>query len=267
MANNWRQDLYGAVRKAKIKVVGQDDIKNEAQAWVAIAVLKAYGDSPAGFVYIEPCTARSTRRPPDVLLCHPDVGLLVMEVKGFSIDVIQGIEAGNLYIRQEGWNRPVNPLRQAEEAMFDIDDAVKRVVRERRAMPLCNFMVAFPNISESDWSAKGYDRSLPSGQLLFKEHTEVTQRLEKRVSMLVRETLSLSRKETPLTADQVSVIKQVFGDSAVINENRPPRAWVEERKLGAYVDEMAALEKYLSAEQQDLSRLNVEGHPRLIRGG
>jgi len=266
MANDWQQDIYGAIRAAKIKVVGQDDIRNGAQAKVAIAVLKAYGDSPAGFVYIEPCTARSTKRPPDILLCHPDVGLLVIEVKGFPLDVIQGIEAGSLFIRQEGWNRPINPLRQAEETMFDIEDAVKRKVRMRQALPLCNFMVAFPNISESDWSAKGHDRSLPGGQLFFKEHVESTQRLKQRVSMLVRESLSHSHKETPLTIDQVSAIKEVFGDSAVINENRPPRAWIEERKLGAYVDEMAALDKYPSSEQQELSRLDVEGHPRLIRG-
>ena len=88
MANNWQQDLYGAIRKAKIRVVGQDDVKNEAQARVAIAVIEAYGDSPAGFVYIEPYTARSTKRPPDILLCHPDVGVLVIEVKGYPLDIM-----------------------------------------------------------------------------------------------------------------------------------------------------------------------------------
>lgn len=266
MANNWQQDLYGAIRKAKIRVVGQDDVKNEAQARVAVAVIGAYGDSPAGFVYIEPCTARSTKRPPDVLLCHPDVGVLIIEVKGYPLDIIQGTEAGKLFIREEGYNRPRDPFAQSAEAMFNIKNEVERIVRRQRVMPLFNFMAAFPNISESDWSAKGYDRALPSGQLLFKEHIETTRRLEQRISMLVRESLTESRKETPLTADHIQVVEQVLGKSSTINESRPPRAWVDERKLGAYVDEMAALDKYLSTEQQDLSRLKVEGHPRLIRG-
>jgi len=139
-------------------------------------------------------------------------------------------------------------------------------LRQQRAVPLFNFMAAFPNISESDWSARGYDKALPSGQLLFKEHIEGTQRLKQRISMLVREGLTESRKNKPLTADQIQVVERVLGKSSTINEPRPPRAWVDERKLGAYVDEMAALDKYFSAEQQELSRLRVEGHPRLVRG-
>jgi len=266
MTISWHQELTSAVRDAEIKVLGQDDVKNEAHARAAIAVLKAYGDSPAGFVYIEPCTARSTRRPPDIIICHPDVGLLVVECKGLPLKIIEGIEAGSLLIRRKGMIRPENPLRQAEECMFDIEDAAKRIVRQRRVLPLCNFVVCFPKISESAWSSRGFDKTLPNVHLLFKEHVEAPRRLKQRISMLVRETLDLSRKEKPITAEQINIIKQVFGDSSVINERRPPRAWVEERKLGAYVDEMVALDKYLSAEQQELSRLNVEGHPRLIRG-
>lgn len=266
MGDNWRQDLYSAIRKAKIRVVGQDDVKNEAQALVAIAVVNAYGDSPAGFIYIEPYTARSTKRPPDVLLCHPDVGILVIEVKGYLLDIIQGIEAGKVFIREEGYNRPRDPFAQSSEAMYNIKNEVERILRQQRAMPLFNFMAAFPNISESDWSARGYDKALPSGQLLFKEHVESTRRLKQRISMLVRESLAESRKDKPLTADHIQVVERVLGKSSTINESRPPRAWVDERKLGAYVDEMAALDKYFSAEQQELSRLRVEGHPRLIRG-
>lgn len=266
MTNNWRQDLYGAIRKAKIRVVGQDDIKNEPQAKVAMAVLKAYGNSPAGFVYIEPTRARSTKRPPDVLLCHPDVGVLVIEVKGYSLDTIQSIEAGKLFIREGGYNRPKDPFSQAAEAMYGIKNDVERIVRRHRAVPLFNYMAAFPNISESDWSARGYDRALPGGELLFKEHAENTRRLRQRVSVLVRESLAESHKEKPLTADQIRVVEQVLGKSPTINEDRPPRGWVDERKLGAYVDEMVALDKYFSTEQQELSRLKVDGHPRLIRG-
>lgn len=266
MNSNWRQDLYGAVRKAKIRVVGQDDVKNEAQARVATAIIKAYGDSPAGFVYIEPYTARNTKRPPDVLLCHPDVGVLVVEVKSYPLDIIQNIEAGKLFIREGGYNRPKDPFAQSAESMFNIKNEVERILRRQRAMPLFNFMAAFPNISESDWCAKGYDKALPSGQLLFKEHIETTRRLTQRISMLVRESLAESHKDVPLTADHIQVIEQVLGKSSTINERRPPRAWVDERKLGAYVDEMAALDKYFSTEQQELSRLKVEGFPRLIRG-
>ena len=75
-------------------------------------------DSPAGFVYFEPCTVRSTQRPPDVLVCHPEIGLLVIEVKGYPVEIVQGLKAGSLIVRRRGFNRPENPLRQAEDAMF-----------------------------------------------------------------------------------------------------------------------------------------------------
>jgi len=266
MDEHWKHDLYGAIRKAKIRVVGQDDIKNTAQAQVAAAIIKAYGASPSGFVYIEPTRARSTKRPPDILLCHPDVGVLLIEVKGYSLDQIQSIEAGKLFVRERGFNRPKDPFDQAAEAMFAIKNDVERIVRRQRGVPLFSFVAAFPRISESDWSARGYDRTLPATQLLFKEHTEKPRRLTKRIAMLVHEGLAECHKKTPLTVEQIRVVETVLGKSSTINEQRPPRDWVDERKLGAYVDEMAALDKYFSREQQELSRLSVEGHPRLIRG-
>lgn len=264
--NNWRHELYASIRKAKIRVVGQDDIKNEAQAKVAIAIINEYGNSPSGFIYIEPYTAKSTKRPPDVLLCHPDIGVLVIEVKGYDLDSIQEIEAGKVLVRQRGYNRPIDPFAQAAEAMYKIKNEVERIVRKQRLIPLFSYMASFPNISESDWSSKGYDKALPEGEILFREHLENTRRLRQRISMLIRNSLIDTGKKTPLNVEQIQVVEQVLGKSSTINENRPPRDWVDERKLGAYVDEMAALDKYLSAEQRELSRLKVDGYPRLIRG-
>ena len=266
MESDWRQQLTAAIRKAKITVVGQDDIKNEAQARVAIAMLRLYGDSAAGFIYFEPCTARSTYNPPDVLVCHPAVGLLVVEVKGFFLSAIQKVEAGSLFIRLEGYNRPINAFRQAEDTMFEIEDEIKRIVRKRRELPLCNFMVALPNIDESEMGLKGWDKAIPNDKVLYKDQIESITRLEKRVSTLIKESLVESHKDTPITADQVKVVKRVFGDSAVINENRPVRTGLPEKSLGSMIDELAVLEKHLSEEQIELSRLNVEGYPRLIRG-
>ncbi len=258
--------LMSAVRDAKIKVVGYDLTKNDAEAVLLTAIVRAYGDSPAGFIYAAPSRARSTLRPPDVVLCHPDVGLLVIEAKGILIDQIQGLEAGSIFIRYQGYNKPENVIRQVEDQMFEIDADIQRLVRDRRAKPLTNCMVAFPNISESDWTAKGHDRAHPSTQLLFREQLQDLSRLKKRVRNLIAQAMAESHKAEPLNLKQIEVILQVFGNSDIINKRRPPRAWVEKELLGSYVDQMVALDKYLSEEQKDLSRLQVEGTPRLIRG-
>jgi superfamily I DNA and RNA helicase len=171
-----------------------------------------------------------------------------------------------LLVRESGFTRPRDPFGQASDTMFNIKNEVERIVRLRRLMPLFSFMAAFPNISESDWAARGFDKALPEIQVLFKEHTEETRRLRQRVSMFIRDELADARIETPLVAEHISVVEKVLGRSLTINEERPPRAWIDERKLGCYLDEMVTLDKYFSREQQELCRLPAGEHPRLIRG-
>jgi hypothetical protein len=232
-----RREMMAAIRDAAIKVIGQDLVKNDAEARLLTTVVRAYGDSPAGFIYASPSRARSTMRPPDVVLCHPQVGLLIIEAKGLPIDTVEGVDAGSIFVRRSGYIRAENPVRQAEDQMFDIDNDISRLVRNRWERPLTNCMVAFPLISESEWAARGYDKAHPSSQLLFREQFEDLGRLRKRVDRLVNETLNASRKETPLNLEQVKLIARVFGNSDVINETRPPRVHVERESLGGYIDE------------------------------
>jgi hypothetical protein len=258
--------LTAAVRDAAIQVIGQDLVKNDGEAGVLIAVLRAFGESAAGFVYASPSRAGSHARPPDVVLCHPKVGLLVIEVKALALQQVQGIEAGSIMVRYEGYSRPTNVVRQVEDALFEIELDIMKLVRDRRAKPLTHCMVALPKIAESAWSARGYDRALPSQQMLFQEQVNDPHRLYRRVMALVEETSQKAHKSPHMNQAQIEVIAQVFGNSDVINEKRPPRHEVDPAKLGSYVDEMMALEKYLSEEQKELSRLAVGEFPRLVRG-
>ena len=260
------RQLMSAVRDATIKVIGYDLVKNDSEARLLIAILKAYGKSAAGFVYASPSRAKSTLYPPDTVLCHPEVGLLVIDAKNHSIDSIEGIEAGSIMVRYEGRTKPKNVIRQVEDQMFEIKSDVMKLIRNERESPLINCMVALPNISESDWAAKGYDKAHPSSQLLFKEQIESQSRLKQRINNLVQEGLDRSRKPDPLTVEQIKIILRVFGNSDVINEYRPPRGWVEDNKLGSEIDEMVALDKYLSEEQKEYSKLTIEAFPRVIRG-
>lgn len=261
-----QRQLTAASRDATLRIIGQDLVKNDAEARLLIAVVRAFGNAAAGFIYASPSRAGSQNRPPDVVFCHPDVGLMVIEAKGLRIGQVQGMEAGSILVRYEGYNSPKNVVRQVEDALFEIELDIMRLVRDRRAKPLTNCMVAFPNISESEWVARGYDRAIPGDQLLFREQMEDPERLRRRVLSLVGETLRHSGKPRPLDVAQIEVLARVFGNSDVINERRPPRITVEENSLGGYIDQMMGLEKYLSEEQKELSRLPVGDYPRLIRG-
>lgn len=259
--------LASAERNAKIRtVIDKELIKNDEEAILLTALLKAYGDSPAGFLYYSPGRARSQERPPDAVLCHPDIGLLVIDAKSHPISEIEGIEAGNILVRYQGRIIPKNISQQVENQMFEIRGDVLKLIRDERKLPLTNSMVAFPNISESEWAAAGYDRCHPTITLLFKDQLETPSRLKQRVGQLVDDTLKKSKKSKPLIPDQVDIILKVFGKSSVINEQRIIRPNVNEDSLGCTIDEMVALDKYLSKEQQELSRMQFDDSPRLIRG-
>ncbi|TVR19503.1 MAG: DUF2075 domain-containing protein [Anaerolineaceae bacterium] len=260
--------LYQAIHDAKIEIVGYEDIGNEAHAAVVGAIIKAFGNSSAGFIYIEPSQLNGSSRPPDILLCHPEVGVLVIEVKAYSIDFIQGSQAGSLLVRLNGVNRQINPIQQVTAAMFDIKHEVERRLAQtgQNISPLFNAMVAFPNIAESDWVSYGYDQALPGGQMLFGDQFETPKRLKQRIMHLIHGTLKRSGKKSALLPEHMTILKETFGDTAVINERRPPRQNVSAGKLGGYLDDMLAMEKHLSREQQTLSRIEVGGHPRLVRG-
>jgi hypothetical protein len=106
-------DVRTAIREARIKVVGEYDLGNDAHAKVLVRLLRAFGDSAAGFLYVEPATILNAERPADVVLCHPKTGVIVVEVKGWTSATIDHVEAGNFYLKKDGFCVPQNPIRQA----------------------------------------------------------------------------------------------------------------------------------------------------------
>ena len=132
-------------------------------------------------------------------------------------------------------------------------------------MLLCGFAVVLPNLSEDEWVERGFHLALPSHELLFQEHVASPKKLKRHLLDLTEARLERSHLSNPITPEQLSKMRLVFGDTAVINEVREARA-VEETSLGAILDDFSAAEKRLSDEQQRLSEAKIAGSPRLIRG-
>jgi superfamily I DNA and RNA helicase len=265
MRPHWRIRVSRAVRDAKIEIIGQEDIKNEPHADTLIAILDAYGMSRRGFVYVEPYLAKRSIRPHDILLCHPEIGVLVVEVKGHGIDDIVRVAAGHLFLKTGGVSK--NAFQQVQTTMFDVKTAVERAGGFRAASPVFSFAIALPRISEHEWCARGYDQCLDRSVLLLKEDLNNRHRLQDRLGHLVKEQLLRQHRSTPIDEEQFDRVRSVFGDSAVLNTTRPPRhVPIEEDSTGGMIEEAESADKNLSLEQQELSRLPVGGHPRVVRG-
>ncbi|WP_025322963.1 3'-5' exonuclease [Deferrisoma camini] len=113
-------------------------------------------------------------REPDFVLFHPDLGLVVFEVKDWALHQIRRANPHGWVIEVTGREeaRP-NPLRQAREYKNQI---LERLRRER---PLCLANdphkvkvpvaagVVFANINRHEYEEKGLDRVIPSGLSFF----------------------------------------------------------------------------------------------------
>lgn len=259
------QQLKRAVQQASLRVVGHQDIYDVAEIQVLQALLEAYGHSQRGFLYVEPALLDAQVPPPDLVLAHPETGLVVFECKAYDIEYIQGIEAGNLRIVRHGREELVNPLRQAQRGMFAIKDAFEHYAPPG-PRPLFHAMVALPNIDAAEWHRRGYHRSLDARVVLFRHHLEDPQLLKEHIGALIQQTrqrvVNLPDPFPPL-AD--SVFQRVFGDSAVLNE---PHELLRDlgSGIGVEIDRIEQSHKQLSAEQEHLSRLDTWGAPFLVRG-
>ena len=191
------QDFQKALKHTTCRVVGHEDIFDLAEIQVMTAILNSYGQSEHGFIYAEPALLDAHIPPPDLVLAHPKIGLMVFECKAYSMDFIHGAEAGSLKIMRYGREKLVNPLKQAQRGMFAIKDAFERFTY-RGARPLFHAMVVLPNITEQEWCELGYHNSIDTRFILFQEHLRNASLLQKCIYTLVENTISRLGIHIPL---------------------------------------------------------------------
>lgn len=117
------------------------------------------------------------RKEPDILLLDKELGIIVVEVKAFTIENIESIECNN-WILKDGYSKTINPIAQAEDYLysikskFDMDRNVRGKVRGQ-----C--FVALPNIDKNEWSKKGLDKYIDPSCFIFKNDLTKTALLNK----------------------------------------------------------------------------------------
>lgn len=256
--------LQSAVQNASLRVVGHQEVNDLAHARCITALLAVYGQSAQGFLYAEPLIPASDLAP-DVVLVHPEIGVLVVEVKAYEIGFIQGIEAGSLKIKRHGAETLINPLRQAQKGMYAVKQAWEQHAPPD-SRPLWNALVALPNINEAAWIAAGYDEALSRHMILFADDMNDGERLKQRIARQSHQTLTLSGLTQPLPTGADDLLQRVFGQPAKLNALPRPARTLPYTNLSAEIERMEQADQRLSAEQQQLIRAEVWGHPYLVRG-
>lgn len=256
-------DLEKRCHVTGCRVFGAEYASNDAQRAVIGALIRGFSD-PEATILCEPSLARTSKRPPDIVVVDPVAGIHVVEVKGHDIDGICGIEPGGLLqLKYENGIKSVNPVAQVRSAMFDIKNATEKGYHGDLDLPF-KYWVVFPRITRTEWYGRWGTNAFCPSEFHFAE--DVPQ-LAERFRTVGRKHLSNVGIEK-LPSEQLSAIWKAFGDSSVLYhppEDREARR-IPEGTLGDIFDEAAESYKTLSEEQQRLSSQNWNEGPRLIRG-
>jgi hypothetical protein len=117
------------------------------------------------------------RKEPDVLIVDRELGLIIIEVKGLTIDQIKGID-GHRWEFKDFYDYPhENPYQQAENQLYallgycDNEPTIHHKVTGRT-------LVALPRISEKQWQKRGFDRLPSCPPLIFRDHLDKERLLE-----------------------------------------------------------------------------------------
>ncbi|OIP78662.1 MAG: DNA/RNA helicase [Oscillatoriales cyanobacterium CG2_30_44_21] len=147
--------------------IGKTGEHSEQKVWDAVK--KAFSGRNCIGYWSYPIFSRTgeTRKEPDILIVDRELGILIVEVKGITIDQITSIQ-GHLWKFQNFYCTSGSPYKQAENQLYsllaycDREEVIRQKVHSR-------VMVALPLITEKEWQDKGFDRSLNCPPILFKD--------------------------------------------------------------------------------------------------
>ncbi len=257
-------ELARIARDAKCRLIGWEDAGNDGHRLTLATLIEAFDNSESALL-CEPSLARKTNRPPDIVLIDPEIGVHVFEVKGMSLEQIEGLEAGGqLLIRYAAGLRKRNPITQVRNAMFDIKDATARAFDGDVQIPF-KYWVVFPLIRRSDWIKRFTEAAFCPKEFVFADDVSASKLLRR---LGASDRTDATAQINLCALDQLQCVWRAFGDVSVLYatpEDRESRT-TKEATLGEQFDDAAEAYKVLSDEQQRLSVMNWENGPRLVRG-
>lgn len=193
---------------------------------------------------------------PDIVLLHQDLGLLVIEVKGYKIDHIDRIEGHTWYLRNIAQSRSTPHQQARNQALF-----LRRFFTSEPELSdlngcrvTANPLVALPNITRSEWEARGFDGPAAPRTLLSDDLTPVA----------LRESLDEVRTFEPLTDDELAAARDVLSCGQPISGDRTD-APSDPTQRGELYEHVVKGLRGLDEQQQEIGMLVPPG-PQQIRG-
>ncbi len=260
---DWTQRLDSAIKTTKAQVVGADRIGQYWHACLATIMLEAFGDLSEAFFFFESRSPRGKIPRPDLVLLHPQVGVLVVENKGVTLNDITAVRATQLTINRDGMAAREDPLHQAERVMFAIRDQCKPYVDVSQILFMR--LAALPAISRREFGQR-FSAVVPE-EFLFADDCssagglrEVIIRLANRAAPPHLPSRRLSREDGQVL---ISVLTgHSFFRTAPVRTTRRSNGL----NLGAEIRSMESAIREPTEQQKSLGNADLSGAHRLFRG-
>jgi len=232
----------------------------ESDVWSAIK--DAFGADDIGVAYYKfPVIDKSGEehdREPDFVLLHQDLGLVVIECKGFKISQIESIN-GQVWNLQNISFSKAKPHPQARDQAFKIRSYFNRhrelTDSQGRCKIPCNVFIALPNISTQEWEGRGF-HELPSAPRVLTADDLSPQSL--------RDKLHDTPSMEPLSLEEFRAARSVLGGGPVIGNEGAAAPPDPETKgeLYAHVEEKLP---ELDQKQEEIG-IQIPPGPQQVRG-
>jgi superfamily I DNA and RNA helicase len=197
------------------------------------------------------------RKEPDILIVDRELGLIIIEVKGLTIDQITEIN-GHRWEIKDFYDYPYdNPYQQAENQLWALFGYCNNEPSIRGKV-IGRAIVALPRITETQWQEKGFDRLPSSPPIIFKDNLGKVGLLKK-----ISQT-SPAVSGVILDDEQWELLLAVVGGTPVLR--KPPRAAISNTKTRSGIIAKMREELYNLDLQQEHIGKTIPPGPQRIRG-
>ena len=261
--DDWQAVLTAAVRRAKARVVGAVNVREIQHARLVATALDAFGSHPGAAFYIDIRSTLGNIPRPDLILVHPDLGVVVVENKGVGLNDILDVYGTILRLTRDGQLKEEDPYFQAGRVMFCLRDLLKSRTDPNDALFL--HTVALPRIRRVDFEP-AYGNQFPDETIFAEECDDPTLFRNHLVNFADHEHRRTRLREK-LSIHAAGAIGTILDGKGFIYTAR--RRHLDDADSGLIGDEIRRMELALkepTQQQRELGRADLRGNHRLFRG-
>ena len=260
-------ELHAADLACAGRAFGLERVEHAGHAKLVEVALRAFGGEARGRFYVETLAPVGRVPRPDLVVCHPRLGCLVIECKGVPIGAVAGVEGTTLTLRRAGGMSAEDPFAQAEKVAFRLKDLVS--ARLRRGLPIFVSAVALPLI-ERDEFVRLSGVTLPP-QTFFADAFASPESFEAQARIVAEAARERAGRKTLWFRNGADEIERVFRGHAPLQAARPTRLEDAEtpgaaETLGLRIEREGLADALPTSQQHAIAEKDLRGEHWLFRG-